>query len=464
MRGSRTLLALATALLVTACGSSGSSSGTPCVAGKVEACPCVGGAQGVQTCLPDGAGFGPCTGCPADLEAIAGDALPEAAKDALPGDGQASGESAALPDTVTASDTNFFQDGQFVSDALAPDANPTHACDPCGYGSLTGKVCAPNEQVFVPHALVTVDVIDCDNAAKQFQTYSDADGTYRFDSLPCGVHTVVVTAGSFNTSYQVQIVAGQETDHTGVGLKQCFQAQTVKIAVLWGQWDELQDLLAELGFDTTYYNFEDEYFNDTPADQIEAVKLLRDPVKLAEFDLIFFNCGSAALKYVDKYQEIRDNLRDFVLSGGSLYASDLSWAYLEAAFPEAVDYYGDDDLPGSPMAVDGPQQAEGQQTVTAFISDPVLSAHVGTTTFEARYGPGPLIVVKAAGPDTMVHVMGTVKIEPDDWLDNTTWKGPLVLSFRPSQTSGRVVYTTFHNDEQADALMLKILYYLVFLL
>jgi hypothetical protein len=61
-------------------------------------------------------------------------------------------------------------------------------------------------------------------------------------------------------------------------------------------------------------------------------------------------------------------------------------------------------------------------------------------------------------------VTGTVKLYPDDWLDNTTWKGPLVVSFQPSSTSGRVVYTTFHNDEQADAIMLKILYYLVFLL
>ena len=42
--------------------------------------------------------------------------------------------------------------------------------------------------------------------------------------------------------------------------------------------------------------------------------------------------------------------------------------------------------------------------------------------------------------------------------------GPMVLSHRPTDTSGAVIYTTFHNDEQADELMKSILYYLIFLL
>jgi len=451
--------------------SGASDAGTPCVPGKVETCPCPGGpsaglgasGQGTQACLQDGSGFGPCQYCDG-ATADVHDAL--AGKDALDRDAIVDDADVphTLPDTVPAADGTFFDDAQFVSDTLPPDAAPSTACEPCGYGSLTGKVCAPNEQVFVPHALVVVNVVDCDGVAKQFQTYSDPDGAYHFASLPCGVHTVIVTAGSFSTTYTAEVKVGEETDLTGIGVKLCFKAQTVKIAVLWGQWDDQQDLLAELGFETTYYNFEEEYFDDVPFDQIEAVKLLRDPELLAQYDLIFFNCGSAALKLVQKYQELADNLQQFVLAGGSLYASDLAWAYIEAAFPDAIDFWGDEDLPDGPMAADGPQQAEGQQTLTATIADAILASHVGTDTFEVTYGAGPLIVVKYVGEGSQAHVTGTVKLEPDDWLDTTTWKGPLVVSFQPSATSGRVVYTTFHNDEQADQLMLKILYYLVFLL
>jgi len=452
-------------VLATAC--SGSSSAGACVPGKVEACPCAGSGQGVQSCLEDGSGFGPCTGCAGEADVVVPDAAPaDAATKDTPGGDVPGDTPQGSVDTVPPSDGTFFDDVQTVSDLLGPDANPSLACEPCGYGSLTGKVCAPNEQVFVPHALITVEAVDCDGVPKQFQTYSDPDGAYHFAELPCGVHTVKVTAGSFSTTYTAEVKVGQETDLTGIGVKLCFKAQTVKIAVLWGQWDDQQDLLADLGFETTYYNFEEEYFAEppVPSDQIEAVKMLRDPALLSQYDMVFFNCGSAAIKYVQKYQEIRENLMNFVLAGGSLYASDLAWAYVEAAFPDAIDFWGDEDLPSGLPANGGPQEAEGQQTLTATIADPILASHVGTETFEVKYGAGPLIVVKYVGEGSQAHVTGTVKLLPDDWLDNTVWKGPLVVSFQPSATSGRVVYTTFHNDEQADAIMLKILYYLVFLL
>ncbi len=46
--------------------------GLACVPGKVEVCPCAGGGQGVQTCDPDGQGYGPCD-CP-DPTGMSGDA------------------------------------------------------------------------------------------------------------------------------------------------------------------------------------------------------------------------------------------------------------------------------------------------------------------------------------------------------------------------------------------------------
>lgn len=48
--------------LAQACGSSDDTK-TVCTAGKVEACPCPGGAQGSQACKSDGSGFEACS-CP----------------------------------------------------------------------------------------------------------------------------------------------------------------------------------------------------------------------------------------------------------------------------------------------------------------------------------------------------------------------------------------------------------------
>ena len=75
--------AAALAAWVVGCGSSSNQSpaATACVAGKVEACPCSGGAQGVQTCKDDGSGFGACD-CGGGGEIDAGGTEPEAGDDA----------------------------------------------------------------------------------------------------------------------------------------------------------------------------------------------------------------------------------------------------------------------------------------------------------------------------------------------------------------------------------------------
>lgn len=63
----RSLLAalalLAVFSLAPACGSDDDTKPTVCTAGKVEACPCPGGAQGSQACKSDGSGFEACS-CP----------------------------------------------------------------------------------------------------------------------------------------------------------------------------------------------------------------------------------------------------------------------------------------------------------------------------------------------------------------------------------------------------------------
>ena len=447
-------------------GETATAEGGACAPGRQIACDCPGGGAGVQICNAAGTGYGACAGCPggpsappdAGTEPIAdAEAEVTAGEDAPP----------APHDITRAGDGAFFEEVFRVSEVLGPDAAPSPHCAECGTGSLLGIVCAPNEQVFVPHALVTIDTIACDGSPVQLQTFSGPDGRYLMPDVPCGTHTVQVTSGSFHNSYPVTVVVGETTDITGVGKKQCFKAQSARIAVLWGQWDHMQDLLGQMGFTVDWYDFEWEFFNDVDPETIEAVKLLRDPTQLAAYDILFFNCGSAALDWVHAFPEIGANLRDFVLAGGSMYASDLSWAYIEAAFPDAIDFRGGTELPYNNGSCDDcPQQAAGHQDVPATIIDPVLASYAGVTTFTAKYGPGPLIMITAAGPGASVHVKGLVALDddPGPFAEPIKEVGPLVISYRPGPAAGTAIYTTFHNDEQADQLILAVLYYLVFLL
>lgn len=46
-----------------ACGAEGREPGTACGVGSQMGCACGGGRLGVQTCLPDGSGYGACVDC-----------------------------------------------------------------------------------------------------------------------------------------------------------------------------------------------------------------------------------------------------------------------------------------------------------------------------------------------------------------------------------------------------------------
>src|SRR5262245_6909871 len=242
-----------------------------CVPGRVEVCPCAGGGSGTQTCAGDGT-FGAC-------ECAAADEVDEVGE---VGDGDASANDAV-------------SDGGADVPVLVGDAegDASDHCDPCGYGAVRGRVCAPSLEVDVPNAVVTLSAVDCDGVARTWTTRTAANGVYEFPEIPCGLHAVHVESGAFVRDYTVQVVAGQMNDHTGEAVKSCFGGHDVPIAVFWGQWDEQEDLLRELGFEVTFFDYETEYFADTPPEDIEAVKVLRDPARLAAFRILFFDCGSA---------------------------------------------------------------------------------------------------------------------------------------------------------------------------
>lgn len=454
-----------TALVTFGCSDDDSGVAT-CIPGRIESCPCAGGTTGSQVCAADGT-FGPCT-CDGPADVVGGDAAPTDIE---------APETTANPDTGGATDIPVFV-GDAVGDA-------TDHCDPCGYGTVRGRACSPSLRVDVPNAEVTLTAVDCDGVARTYRTYTASNGIYELPEVPCGEHQLHVESGAFSQDYTVEVVTGQVTDNTGAAVKVCFSGSRVPIAVFWGQWDEQEELLTDLGFEYTYYNYEADLFSERPPDEIEAVQVLRDPQRLADYRILFFDCGSAALPWVRMFPEIGQNLREFVIAGGSIYASDLSWAYIESAFPDAIDFYGPDDLPRTPQADDGPQQVQGQRDYPATVEDATLAAYLGTTTFTSRYGAGPLIAVEAPGAGTEVHVKGIVNVDlppascgdsicdPSEVLscsdctgliadEFVQHAGPMVLTHRPTATSGRVVFTTFHNDEQADDLMRRLLHYLVF--
>ena len=364
--------------------------------------------------------------------------------DAVPGDtAQAAG------DTANAGETS-------VSDTSPGDTAAGPSCEPCAMGAVTGRVCAPSEDVFVNDAVVVIAGTGCDGLPFRLETHSAADGSWSFAAVPCGSHVVTVTKGSFERLFQVAVASGHTTDLSGVGTKQCFQSAGTPIAVLAGSWDNIGSLLLQLGLDF-------DRFTEDGAGDGDIVTLLGDPSELANYEILFVNCGAIHGWMPQEHAAVMQNVKDWVLAGGSLYMSDYAWTYGEWAFPDAIEFQQSDSVYDMYTA-NSPQLIPGDVTVTATIVDGAMAAYLGKTTMTVTFDQGPQIAPEAAGTGTFAHVVATFGSlvglgTPFDGADV-----PLVLSYVPGPGAGRVVYTNFHNDAQATSDMLTLLHYLVFTL
>ncbi len=210
-------------------------------------------------------------------------------------------------------------------------------------------------------------------------------------------------------------------------------------------YDDMGKLLDSLGQGYKYTSF--------PLDD------LRKGEKLSDFDVIFFTCSGVPQSWLGKrigdsqrkgagvfepnvevLKQVSDNLRNFVLAGGTLYASDLHYKLIAQAFPEVAQ----------------PQQAqEGKtQKLNAEVVDAGLHKLIG--------GEMPLEFDQAGwypaafeGKDVTVYLRGKYTTDAD-----TSQTAPLMVKF--PEHDGTVIFTSFHNEKQNSETELKLLRYLVF--
>jgi hypothetical protein len=295
-------------------------------------------------------------------------------------------------------------------------------------GTLSGRICAPSgDAVF--GALVTASL----GGTVVAETYSDESGAFLFEDLLGGTYTLSATKGSYSVTWTVDYLAGAQAN---VG-DNCLDPSSVRIAVVTGFYDSIGDLIGSLGLSVDVWNAEgsEDYRG-----------LLSDPTRLAEYDVIFFNCGMSE-SWGAEFGTVGANLDAYVRNGGSLYVSDLAFPILEAARPEFLDMAGDDSF-------EGPRIGEAA-TVQATVLDPVLTTFFGGRLVDIEYDLGGWAVVEGVGPDAEVIARATVPTAFGAIED-----APIVASMQlPGE--GKMVYTTFHNEAQITADMEAILFELI---
>lgn len=361
----------------------------------------------------------------------------------------------APSDVAEAIDPGLFDPG------VLDDEGPDVAITECTPGAIEGIACAPSQKAFVSYADVVLDLqTDCGGGQQiHRQVKADAKGLYAFQDVPPGKGTLSFKKGSFSGSTFVTVQPGKVLDLATGTADRCFKPASTKIAVIGGSADRIEDLLTELGLEHDLYDGG----TSATAEKSMGLALLRDPVKLGTYDVLFVDCSSGVQALLDAGgDEIIQNVRNFVAAGHSFYASDWAWAYVESTWPDAIEFAGKDlswekgdgdapDASAGPRQGPGPNQAEKDAgmpalALSADIVDDGLAAALGTVKTTLFFDLGTWVVIDQAAGGT-IHIQGRIQSEQGgDWGYR-----PFVVSFRPSQAAGLVIYTTFHNIAQADA-------------
>lgn len=280
----------------------------------------------------------------------------------------------------------------------------------CKSGSSTveGKFLSPSGTVAVAGGEVTI------STAAGCKAGTAQDGGFKFLNVPSGAATLSASKGIFNGT-------AQATPGTPAQLK--ISPSAVKIGYVPGAFDRIEDVVTRLGFAPT---------------QVQAGDLAT--ADLSQYQVLLFNCGSdtspaSAPATVGK-------VRTWVQNGGILYTSDWADEWVTALFPGRVNFLQPNDKVGE----------QGVQTAT--IVDEALKLALGKNTAQIDFNLSSYVVIDslASGVDLLISGPANVFLGSGN---QTLQNKPYAAQFAAG--SGRLTYTSFHNEAQTTADMDQLL-------
>jgi len=335
------------------------------------------------------------------------------------------------------------EDGLPADDTAEPtDDGPSELEEPPGDeafdGQITGRVCDPSgaeDDGWVVGAYVYTnydsDGDGIDDSIADAST--DEAGRFTLFGLPTGRDYVVyVVKGSFEATFEVTLTTGTYE----IPEDECM-LEPPNIAVITGDYDHIEDIISDMGLEFTTY---DGTFGAT-----EFRSFLADPTAMAEYDIIFFNCGISDMWLYTEREIIRGNIRSFVENGGSIYVSDWAYYFVELPFAGKIDFYGDDLSYGAPMV--------GRAgDVFANVIDVTMQAIIGAVGADINFDLPMWVVLESIGPDVSPLLEATIEVA-DMWgTFSTLSNAPIAVRFEVGDAGGRVIYTAFHNEHAATTL------------
>lgn len=353
--------------------------------------------------------------------------------------------------------------------------------------------------------LLTFQLSENLSCAKPSQSYSevtctDDQGVFVLANLAPDYYQIHVERGAFKTALEVDASAGQgELDAGAVVLEQPDGGAAAAMALVTGWYDRMENVLAKSGFGKLDSNGSlipgSEQFdifdgNGDLGETYPQFSALFDNnpdtgmATIYNYDIVFINCGveedpdyfEGAVRPHD--EDVAEILRDYVQRGGRLYATDLSYGYIEQAFPEFLDFYGDDNGPASQPEWLGAAEVgqEGiilenaeilDKNLQVFLANSTCSDHpdgdclsTGGGLYIEGFANGWAILEGAHEGASGVSLYTRGEVSTDD---GETFIKPLTASF--AFGAGYVFYSSYHSEDRNSTGLLpqeRVLQYLIF--
>ena len=325
----------------------------------------------------------------------------------------------------------------------------------CEYATLIGQTCGTDGE-FLGHAQVRVVGEDCDGEPFERSAQANEHGLYSIDQIPPGDHTLIVESGSFSGSEPVTLQPGQTKDLMAQAKKSCISADGVEIAVIDGEWDDVSTLLDGMQIDYTPYT------------ALAAESLLNDLSAMQQYDIIFIEChawNQTSLEGTGGFSnQVQSNIRNYVESGNSLYASDQAQGFIQQGLPEAITFYRESE------GVTGPRQGAQISSLATSVESNAMQGVLGSTTTSLAFSLEAWSIAESAShPNSTVHFQAAAPImDSDPFSPNfgqpsgqTVPNAPLMVHFE-ADGGGSAIFTSFHNSDQATGDMQDILEFAIY--
>lgn len=336
------------------------------------------------------------------------------------------------------------------------------------FGTLQGRACGPTGR-WLNHAQVSIDL-----GFEAHQTQTTQDGHFKMENIPAGTHEIKIQKGSFYTSFESTIEANTLT----MLPEPICIPHTTTMAVVTGIYDQVQVVLQGLG-----YSIRDHFtdrdvemnYDYSPSGTVDLIngsnssywltQFLSDPVWMNEYDIILLNCGladSLVRSQSEAAQHALENLRNYVFAGGAIYSSDWASEVIRSAFPQRINFHGNDTEFGhSRIGIEDSHQS-------AYVVDTNLAAHLGQIQLQLNLNLplwSVLEPIEEQPDDLKALVQANVyRYDPGDYSyfheDLEVVRSPLIVHF--DYGAGRVLYTAAHTESQITADLEQVLDYIIF--